>query len=255
MTRYARGNKGNRKRPHEASSWSDLKTEDANHQQQKTKDNGDDTPKGKDQTSVKTSKRRKQKSKLRDKGISLDEHKSILKKPQKSKGDELQQEGTGSLHSSLSERLTSWSDAKSAEETERKLETDKKKDKRREERRLKRIKKKSNKMVCYHCREAGHGVADCPKMLLDEEQGTGICFRCGSTEHEASKCTAKVDPSKGDFPFAKCFICQETGHLSNSCPDNPRGLYPLGGSCKHCGSVEHRNQHCPHGLDAQKRKT
>jgi hypothetical protein len=32
----------------------------------------------------------------------------------------------------------------------------------------------------------------------------------------------------GAFPFAKCFICQEMGHLARSCPENPRGLYPQG---------------------------
>ena len=32
----------------------------------------------------------------------------------------------------------------------------------------------------------------------------------------------------GEFPYAKCFICGEIGHLSRSCPDNPRGLYPKG---------------------------
>jgi len=32
----------------------------------------------------------------------------------------------------------------------------------------------------------------------------------------------------GKFPFAKCFICEELGHLSRNCPDNPRGLYPNG---------------------------
>lgn len=33
------------------------------------------------------------------------------------------------------------------------------------------------------------------------------------------------------------------------CPDNPRGLYPNGGACKHCSSVEHYAKDCP---EAQK---
>lgn len=32
----------------------------------------------------------------------------------------------------------------------------------------------------------------------------------------------------GSFPFAKCFICGEKGHITKQCPDNPRGLYPKG---------------------------
>lgn len=70
-------------------------------------------------------------------------------------------------------------------------------------------------------------------------------------------------PFAGEFPYAKCFICGEVGHLSRSCPDNPRGLYPrgeveemiqdnyshmlcnTGGGCKVCGSVEHLKANCP----------
>ncbi|NWS76293.1 ZCHC9 protein, partial [Crotophaga sulcirostris] len=120
-----------------------------------------------------------------------------------------------------------------------------KRDKRREDRRLKRQEKKKNAMVCFHCREPGHGVADCPAVLESQEMGTGICYRCGSTEHDISKCKAKVDPAAGAFPYAKCFICGEMGHLSRSCPDNPKGLYAEGGSCKLCGSVEHFKKDCP----------
>ncbi|NXK76970.1 ZCHC9 protein, partial [Amazona guildingii] len=99
--------------------------------------------------------------------------------------------------------------------------------------------------VCFHCREPGHGVADCPAVLESQDMGTGICYRCGSTEHDISKCKAKTDPAIGPFPYAKCFICGEMGHLSRSCPDNPKGLYAEGGGCKLCGSVEHFRKDCP----------
>ncbi|NXJ44369.1 ZCHC9 protein, partial [Ciconia maguari] len=101
------------------------------------------------------------------------------------------------------------------------------------------------KEVCFHCREPGHGVADCPAVLESQDMGTGICYRCGSTEHDISKCKAKVDLAVGAFPYAKCFICGEMGHLSRSCPDNPKGLYAEGGGCRLCGSVEHFRKDCP----------
>lgn len=119
-----------------------------------------------------------------------------------------------------------------------------KRDKRSENRRLKRQRRQIDKMVCFHCRMAGHGMADCPKLMEDNEQGTGICFKCGSTEHKSHTCTAKIQPGS-EFAFAKCFICGEEGHLSKTCPDNPRGLYPNGGCCKLCGSVDHYKRDCP----------
>ncbi|KAL9821124.1 zinc finger CCHC domain-containing protein 9 isoform 1-T1 [Geothlypis trichas] len=136
------------------------------------------------------------------------------------------------------------------EQQQEEEEEARRKDRRRESRRLRRQERKKNAMVCFHCREPGHGVADCPAVLESQDMGTGICYRCGSTEHDLSKCRAKVDPAAGPFPYAKCFICGEMGHLSRSCPDNPKGLYAEGGGCKLCGSVEHFKKDCPEKQNA-----
>ncbi|RLV97455.1 hypothetical protein DV515_00011739 [Chloebia gouldiae] len=69
--------------------------------------------------------------------------------------------------------------------------------------------------VCFHCREPGHGVADCPAVLESQDMGTGICYRCGSTEHDLSKCRAKVDPAAGGC----CKLCGSVEHFKKDCPE------------------------------------
>lgn len=114
-------------------------------------------------------------------------------------------------------------------------------ERRKAEKALAREKKKS----CFHCRMSGHVLSECPELEYKQSHDSttaGICFKCGSTEHTHSECRVV----KGqDFRFAKCFVCNEQGHISRQCPDNPKGLYPKGGACRECGNVTHLKKDCP----------
>ncbi|CAH0774453.1 unnamed protein product [Bemisia tabaci] len=113
-----------------------------------------------------------------------------------------------------------------------------------ERRKAEKALQREMKNVCYNCRKSGHFVQDCPeykKSVNEPTVETGICYKCGSTEHTSHECRLK----HGSFRFAKCFICNEQGHISRECPDNPRGIYPKGGACKGCGDVTHFAKDCP----------
>lgn len=214
MTRYARKGAGNPKVPLEASSWDEM---------QKQKNDKNQCNRNNTQEKVKHKQKEKRKS-------------------DNSKKKEFKKFSVLNQYSSELEQF------KSKEEKEKFLSVVQKAQ-RSEDRRQKRIEKRADEKVCYNCRKPGHRISDCPEVKQDVDQGTGICFKCGSTEHISIQCRLKLPP--GEFPYAKCFICGETGHLSSSCQDNPRGLYPNGGCCNMCGSVEHYKRDCPEHLSKQ----
>ena len=111
---------------------------------------------------------------------------------------------------------------------------------------------RSKKFVCYNCREPGHMLADCPNAKAEESDlghaASGHCFKCGSLEHTSKDCKSKLKRENA-YRFAVCFICKQEGHLAKACPDNPKGLYPKGGGCVFCGSVEHLKRDCPRKVE------
>ncbi|XP_032662658.1 MATH and LRR domain-containing protein PFE0570w-like [Odontomachus brunneus] len=111
-----------------------------------------------------------------------------------------------------------------------------------ERRKAERALARAKKFLCFNCRKSGHVLSDCPELGGKEEVGTGICFKCGSTEHTHFGCKVNKDST---YRYAKCFICHEQGHISSQCPDNPKGIYPNGGCCKICGAVTHLKKDCP----------
>lgn len=97
--------------------------------------------------------------------------------------------------------------------------------------------------VCLCCRKRGHTMAHCPsnpdKPATKKEL---TCFRCGEKGHGIKTCSK---PRSEGLTFAVCFICKEKGHISRDCPQNTKGIYPKGGSCKICGNVWHLAKDCP----------
>ncbi|KAI8607714.1 hypothetical protein BC830DRAFT_1051550, partial [Chytriomyces sp. MP71] len=104
--------------------------------------------------------------------------------------------------------------------------------------------------TCFLCRQSGHSIKFCPRSpdaaKASASAGNaveGICYRCGSAEHTSKECRKKVH-SDNPYPFATCFICSQKGHITSQCPKNDKGVYPNGGCCKFCGSVQHLSSAC-----------
>lgn len=117
-----------------------------------------------------------------------------------------------------------------------------------------RARAKLQQAICFRCRKSGHRVADCPlgegssstTLLAAGKVSSGsgatpgnICFRCGSSTHRLQQCK-----QTGPLRFAECFVCKERGHLSSACPQSTTGLYPNGGGCRYCSSIQHLARDC-----------
>jgi zinc finger CCHC domain-containing protein 9 len=113
----------------------------------------------------------------------------------------------------------------------------------RKRRQKKNDQQRSQHVICYHCREHGHFVTDCPSKEKSELE-TSICYKCGSTEHALSACPKRKEGKLMDLPFASCFVCKEKGHLASKCPKNTKGVYVNGGECRYCGSRDHLASKC-----------
>jgi len=49
------------------------------------------------------------------------------------------------------------------------------------------------------------------KYMKENKVQTNICYKCGSNEHRLADC-----PDRGriqGYPFSKCFICKQVGHV------------------------------------------
>lgn len=127
-------------------------------------------------------------------------------------------------------------------------------------------------LVCYRCRKTGHSAENCRaaaapgqgegeagcnsnNMPPAKKRGGIICYKCGSIEHRIQACPKikkyikkgeRIDFGKlGELPFANCYVCNKSGHLSSHCPQSTKGVYPQGGSCRECGSIYHYAKDCP----------
>lgn len=122
-----------------------------------------------------------------------------------------------------------------------------------EARRLKRKAIRESDKECFVCRQTGHLSQDCPQNVQNEStDARRICYRCGRIDHSLKDCKKPPtkqkrkhhDNNEGDdeevreqeyLPYAKCYVCRESGHLAGFCPQNDRGIYPNGGGCQLCG--------------------
>lgn len=92
-------------------------------------------------------------------------------------------------------------------------------------------------------------TADLPSMHWRTAKSHGIQV-CLSILYVDMKDNMDTDRKLDEpLPYAKCFICNEQGHLSKQCPKNENGIYPNGGACHKCGSKAHLAKDCNVSVD------